>query len=241
MNPTAKAGGLSLALPRQSRGIRDDWLHDIQPTDSRFTTTGMVRSRDIASAIQVGIEMKTAFPTLEYALRTAVVAGDVSAAATSLRSVSRVNRNYPTTPFLGFVPDKSLDLSERPGVYSALGRTSPFRLHPLTDVLEVFQNNRSSRLDRLNDLPGEHMIAVAAEASLPLPHPFEMTSGRLCTLLLQRPLEVEQPPFDCLPRFFAQEAVGAQYGRTCDAQIDADNLIGRRNVGCGDAHNNVQA
>jgi hypothetical protein len=39
----------------------------------------MVRSRDIASAIQVGIEMKTAFPTLEYTLRTAVVAGDVPA------------------------------------------------------------------------------------------------------------------------------------------------------------------
>jgi hypothetical protein len=169
----------------------------------------MVPCRDVASAIQVGIEMKTTVPTLEYALRTAVVAGDVSAAATPLRSVSRVNRNDHTTPFLGFVPDKALELRERPGVHSALGRTSPFRLHPLTDVFEVLQDNRSALTDRLNDLPGEHMIAVAPEASLPPPHPFEMASGRLCALLLQRPLEVEQPSFDCLPRFLAQEAVGA--------------------------------
>jgi hypothetical protein len=45
------------------------------------------------------------------------------------------------------------------------------------------------------------MIAVAAEASLPPPHPFEMASGRLCAFLLQRPLELEQPPFDSLVHY----------------------------------------
>jgi hypothetical protein len=84
------------------------------------------------------------------------------------------------------------------------------------------------------------MIAIAAEASLPPPHPPQMASGRLCALLLQHSLEVEQPPFDCLPLLLAQEAVGAKGGRTCDAQIDADDLSGRRNVYFGDTHNNVQ-
>ncbi len=125
MNPTAQAGGLSLALPWQSRGIRDDWLHDIQPTDSRFTTTGMVRSRDIASAIQVGIEMKSTFPTFELALRTAVVAGGMPTPAARLGGMSRVNRNHRTTPFLGFVLDFRFEARKRPRVHPALGLAAP--------------------------------------------------------------------------------------------------------------------
>src|SRR5262245_59743641 len=106
----------------------------------------MVLRRDIASCIQVGIEMKSTLPTHEYALRTAVGTSMMPTAATLLRGMSRIDRNHRTTPFLGLVRNKAPELSERPGVHTALGRRAPLGLHPLANVLEVFQNNRRARL-----------------------------------------------------------------------------------------------
>ena len=58
---------------------------------------GMVLGRDIASRIQVSIKMIPTLPTDEYRLRTAVVAGTMPTAATSLRGMSRIDRNHRTT------------------------------------------------------------------------------------------------------------------------------------------------
>ena len=110
--------------------------------------------------------MKSTLPTHEYALGTAVGAGTMPTAATRLRGMSRINRNHPTTSFLGLVPNKALELSERSGVHTALGRRAPLGLHPLANVLEVFQNNRRAWLGRLNDLLAEDMIGI-----LPKPRP----------------------------------------------------------------------
>src|SRR5439155_23981650 len=130
--------------------------------------------RDIASGIQVSIEMKDALPTNEYALRTAVGASNMPAAATRLRGMPGVNPSHRTTPFLGLVRDKALELSKRPGVHPAPGLGTPLGLHPLTNVFEVFQYDRAARLDGLNDLFGEHMITVAAEAPLSVAYTFQV-------------------------------------------------------------------
>jgi hypothetical protein len=144
----------------------------------------MVLSRNVTSSIQVGIEVIPTLPTNEYALGTAVGASNMPAAATRLRGMPGVDPSYRTTPFLGLVRNKALELGERPGVHPTLGFGTPFGLHPLANVLEVFQDNRSARLDRLNDLLGEHMIAVAAKAPLSVAHPFEIRSSFLWGLLL---------------------------------------------------------
>src|SRR5262245_23483045 len=100
----------------------------------------MVLGRNITSRIQVSIQMIPTLPTLEHALGTAVVAGRVPSAATHLRGMPGVNPSHRTTPFLGLVPDKALELSKRPGVHSTLGCRAPSGLHPFANVFEVFQH-----------------------------------------------------------------------------------------------------
>src|SRR6266542_2106795 len=168
-----KANSLRLTTERVGRG--HDWLVDSQPADSRSTTIGMVLGRDVTSSVQVSIEMISTLPTDEYALRTAVGASNMPAAATHLRGMPGVNPSHRTTPFLGLIPDKTLELGERPAVHPALGFCAPFRLHPFANIFEVFQNNRRAGLGRLNDLLRKHMIAVTAEAPLSVAHPFQVT------------------------------------------------------------------
>jgi hypothetical protein len=159
----------------------------------------MVLGRDVASGVQVSIEMKSTLPTNEYALGTAVGASSMPAAATHLRGMSGINPNHRTTPFLGLVPDKALELSKRPGMHPALGFRAPLGLHPLADVFEVFQHDRAAWFNRLNDLLREHMITVAAEAPLPPPYTLEMPFCAARAFLLQPTLQVEQSPLSGLP------------------------------------------
>jgi hypothetical protein len=63
-----------------------------------------------------------------------------------------INPSHRTTPFLGLVPDKALELSKRPGVHPAPGFGTPSRLHPLPNVVEVFQYDRRAWSGGLNDL-----------------------------------------------------------------------------------------
>src|SRR5205814_428888 len=146
--------------------------------------------------------------------------------AACLGGMSRVNRNYRTAPFLGFVPDIALQLGERPGVDAAFGCRLPLRLDALSDLGQVFQHNRRTRLDRLDDLLTQHMVTVAAKALLFPAHLAQMPFGRLRTLLLQGALELEQASFDCLPRALAQETVVRCDGGTRQTQINPNYLIG---------------
>src|SRR5438093_353999 len=83
----------------QRQRIGHDWLVDTQPADSRFTTTGMVLGRDVASGIQVSIELIPTLPTNEDALGTTVGASNMPAAATHLRGMPGVNPSHRTAPF----------------------------------------------------------------------------------------------------------------------------------------------
>jgi hypothetical protein len=156
----------------------------------------MVLGRDIASGVQVGIEMISTVPTNEHTLGTAVGAGAIPTAATHLRGMPGIDPSHPTTPFLGLVRDKALELSKRPGVHPTPGFGLSSHLHPLTNVFEVFQHDRRAWRGGLNDLFGKHMIAVAPEAPLSVAKEFQVPFGRLCALLLQYALEMKQPPFD---------------------------------------------
>src|SRR6266487_3819935 len=120
----------------------------------------MVLGRDIASRIQISIEMIPTLPTNEHALRTAVVAGDMPTAIAHLRSMPGVNPDHCTAAFLGLVLNKAAKLGERPGVHPALGLGASFGLHSFADIFEVFQHNRRAWLGSPYDLLTEHMIGV---------------------------------------------------------------------------------
>jgi hypothetical protein len=113
-----KANSLRLTTERVGRG------HDrlvAQPTGRGSAPTSTVLGRNVTSRIQVGIEMKSTLPTDEYALRTAVGAGRMPTAATSLRGMSRIDRDHRTTPFLGLVLDFAFETGERPAMHAAFG------------------------------------------------------------------------------------------------------------------------
>src|SRR6266511_4484359 len=144
-----KPRGLRLTTARVGRGHA---RLVAQPTGRGSAPTGTVLGRDIASGVQVSIEMIPTLPTLEYALRTAVVASRMPTAATQLRGMSRVNRNHRTTPFLGLVRDFRLETGERPAMHPALRFAAPFRFHTLANVFQVLQHDRAARRGSLHDL-----------------------------------------------------------------------------------------
>src|SRR6266511_779948 len=139
----------------------------------------------------------------------------------------------------GLVPNKCFQLRERPGMDSALRLGLAPRLRALPNVLEVFQYDRRSWLHRPNDLLGEHMIAVTAEAGLLVAYATQVAFGRPAALLLQRPFEVKQPPLSRLPRLLAQEVVLGCDGGASESQIHADDLLGGGNLRGWRAHHHM--
>jgi hypothetical protein len=174
-----------------SRRIGHDRLVDTQPAEGGYTAFSTVLSRDVTRSIEVGMQRVATRTTHKQSPGTAVVAGSMPTLAARLGGMSWVNHDHPTAPFLSFVPDKPAQLRERPRVDTPLrfGLAS----HPgaLANVFEVFQHERSAHLCRLNDLFGECVIAITAEARLLVAHLAQMPFGRFGALLLQRPLELE--------------------------------------------------
>src|SRR5215211_252183 len=84
------------------------------------------------------------------------------------------------------------------------------------------------------------MICVLAETSAAAFDVSQMPFGAFCTLLLQRADALEVAAFDRFPASLSQETVIRRDCRTIDAQIDADDLIGWRNIGRGNAYDDVQ-
>jgi hypothetical protein len=121
--------------------------------------------------------------------------------------VSRVNRDHRTAPFLSLVLDKTLELCERPRVHPSLRFALAPQLGSRADSFQLFQHDRSARLDRAHNLLGEHMVAIIPEAPLAMTQPFEMPFGTAAAVLLQRPLELEQSSQGRFPGAFAQEAI----------------------------------
>jgi hypothetical protein len=74
------------------------------------------------------------------------------------------------------------------------------------------------------------MVAVTTQACLFVVHATQVAFGRPAALLLQRPLEVKQPPLSRLPHLLAQEVVLGCDGGAGEAQVDPDDLLSGRNL-----------
>jgi hypothetical protein len=172
----------------------------------------MVLGRSIPRRIEVGMQLKAARATHKTATGTAVGAGRMPTAATHLRGMSRVDRNHRTTPFLGFVPDKALQLRKRPAMHTPAGVRFAPDLRALAYVGQVFQHDRRTRLDRRHDLLTQHMIAITTKTGLFPAQPAQVPLRAAGALLLQLPFQMKQPSLDRLPGAFAQKVVGAGDG-----------------------------
>src|SRR6266540_281475 len=182
-----------------------------QPTGKGYAPTGTVLGRDIASGVQVRIEMIPTLPTLECALGTPVGAGSMPTAATQLRGMSRINRNHRTTALLGLVLNFGFERGERPAMHPAFrpsllgGFLALFC--PLADVFQVFQHDRRTRAGGLHDLLTEDVIGIFSEAC---PTSFELPQvpfGGAAALLLQRADLLEVAALDGFPASLAKKLV----------------------------------
>jgi Family of unknown function (DUF5996) len=189
------------ASTRTSRAGHD-WLVDCQPTSITYSNTGMVLGRDIAGRIEVSMQFIATGTTHKTAPGTAVVAGGLPTATTSLRGMSRIDRNHRTTPFLGFVLHKGFQLGERPRMHAAAGFGFALDRCTLPNVGQVFQHNHCARFDRCRDLFGEDVIVVATKAGLFSAYPLQVPLGRLRALPSRA------------PRFYALNTCAIQQAHT---------------------------
>jgi hypothetical protein len=112
----------------------------MQPAEGGCTTFDMVLGGNIPRSIEVGMQREATGTTHEQIAGTTVVTGNMPAPAACLGGMSRIDRNHYTTPFLGLVPDKALQLGKRPGVDTA----ARFRFAPHLCMLP----NTHCRLER---------------------------------------------------------------------------------------------
>ena len=200
----------------------------------------MVLGRDITRRVEVRMQLKATHPTHKPATGTAVVAGDMPTAATGLRGMPGVNPSHRTTPFLGFVRNKRLQLRKRPAMHPATGFGALADLRALADVRQVLQHQRCAGRRRLDNLLAQDMIAITAKAGLLPTRLPQMPPGAFAALALKLALEVEQPPLNRFPCGLAQKAVGARDGGLGDPQVNADNRIRRRYDRGGHRHDHMQ-
>ena len=191
-----------------------DRLIDGQPASTGHASAGKVLGRYITGCIQIGVELKPTLPALEPATGTTVVASDMPAAATCLRGMPGVNPGHRTTPFLGFVLNKTSKLAEAPAVHptGSLGHT--LNLCSLANIRQILYHNDRARGNRLDNLLAQYMIAVPMEASLPASQFTQMALRRWRPRLLQGTSQPKVALFGISPAVSPQKPVLAGSGGT---------------------------
>src|SRR5712691_8140774 len=127
-------------------------------------TTGLtdkVAVPDIQGRVPIRVVLSAAPPTPE-ARSLSIAAVDVATGTAPLRRVTRVDAYHATAGSLCLVLQEAAYLRERPGMQSAAGRTSAL-LHSRADVSQILHDDGRTRADRLDNAPGQHVIAVSAE------------------------------------------------------------------------------
>ena len=212
---------------------------DGMPAGTGYTDSGAVLGRDVARRVRVGVEGEPARSADEQRAASSVIPRRECTAGARLRGQSRINRDHRTTASLGLVRDELANLGERPAVYPARARSCG-RLDPRADVGQVLDDDRPSGWRDRDDLLGEHVIAIAAKQSLAMTHPAQSALGAPGSLRLQRPPVFEVAPFDRAPRLLTQESVGAGDGWLRQSEINADNSVGRGDLGGRNGHDGMQ-
>jgi len=115
----------------------------------------------ISSCIKVGIQLKPALLTFELTLCFAVVFSSISAGATLLAGIPSIYVRNQDTVQTGFVSQVFAQSSKAPRVQTP---TLLFpQLDTATNVGQIFQGNRSSFLNRLDNLLRQHVVTIAAK------------------------------------------------------------------------------
>src|SRR6266852_7656620 len=164
---------------------------------------------------------------------------------TGLTGMTGVNFDHLHTSLLGFVCDKVIELSKRPSMQSTLCRDilvmfATSNLARLSDVLEVFQNDRAPRSGVLDDTLAKDVVAISVETRLTLAQFLEMTFRGFRSFRLQLPSYAEIRAVALFPMRVPKELTRARDGWSVQAKVYPNNLIILRNIRLRDFHNDLQ-
>jgi len=162
----------------------------------------------------------------------------MTAFRTTLGSVSRVDHHNPNTGGFSLVTDKLFKLGERPGMQAPPLSFSAFCV--LSDVSQVFKDERSAGFDGLNYFLGEYVIAGTAESGLVAFYLPQLAFGRFGSFLLALAFLIEDFGFSVFPAALAAELFVAGDSWTVDPEINTYGLFEFTDFWCRDIDDNVQ-
>ena len=147
---------------------RYDWSVDGRPTQTRYTGLG-----NITGSIQISMEFKPTFTTLEGGT-LAITFVNMPANRTLLRSVPGIDKDNPLAEILGLVPDKLFQLIERPVIQFPVELAPSSFLHP--DLGKIFDCEYCER--ELNNLLRDTVINIVHKPSFSTTNLTEFSNSR---------------------------------------------------------------
>lgn len=169
--------------------------------------------------------------TVKHGLRATIIASLVTAPATGLRRMPGVNLDDTDTSCLCLVLDTGVQVRERPTMQASLVLSlltvwfASSHLGTLSNVLEIFQDDGSTRGRVLNDALGEDMVMVFASPKLFAAQLLEMSLGRAAAFGLQFAFQAEGASFLFLPSSLPKKLAIGGHSRSIEAEINSNRLL----------------
>ncbi len=170
--------------------------------------------------------------TQEETLRATIGTMLIATSTTGLRGMTWINLDHDDPLFLSFVSEEIVELGKRPAMQPPFGVNSfvllaSSHLSIVSNVLEVFQDERGAWESVLHDTLGEDMIAIPVEASLLTRQTLEMSLRRFRSVGLQLSLEAEVTTVNLFPVATAEEVPFTSDCWTVQPQVNPNDFIGR--------------
>src|SRR2546429_1450984 len=216
-----------------------------QPTSQSCTEASEVLFPDIVCSIEICIQAVPTVFTEEEALRFTIGTVLMITLRTSLRGMSRVNLDHLDTAFLSLICDEVVKLSKRPSMQPTFSRDilvlfAASNLAILSDVFEVFQNDRTPWVCVLDDTLAEDMITISVETRLPFTQFLEMTFSGFTSFRLQLAPNAEILTVNFFPLAIAKKATLRGYCGSIQSEVYPDDFFGRGNIRLRNLYHNMQ-
>ena len=141
-----------------------------------------------------------------------------------------VDLDNGSTTLLRFIDDEAIQLGKCPTVQIALVRNvlllfASSHLGMVSNVFEIFQDNRRAWKSVLDDPFGKDMSTIPVETRLLPRQLLQVSLGRLRSVGLQLSREAEITAVYFFPASIAEELSLAGHSRTAESQVNPDHLI----------------
>lgn len=212
---------------------------DRVPADAGHASFGKVLPDAIPASIKISVNLVSAGQTQKDRLGWPISLMRKATPGTPLTGLPGIDGNDGGTDFLGLVSREGPKLGVTPAMVPPPLLAASL-LGPSTDAREVFEDDDAARFHALNDPLAQNVVTVPPKPCLTAAHLLQMALGRLAAFGLKTATKAEVPFFNLLPAALSEELPVGQNGGSVDAEINADDLTGRRNLGSVNGNDDVE-